>query len=318
MRADGRGPMFRPTGRTAAPWLVVLTAIGVIVVLAAVGYAIVALTGRTAEPAPSTARDTRPSTPTVSERPTDAPQIAPQSEPTPTTPSKRPTTPAPAPAAPAPPAEKPSAKSFIVVIDPGHQGKSDPNPEPIGPGATQTKPGVSSGTQGVVSRVPESVVALQVSLKLRDTLEKRGYTVVMTRTSQDVRLTNSQRATIANKAHANLFIRLHADGGPSADTKGISTLVPARNQWTGPIVAESDKAGRLVQAALIAKTGAENDGVKPRGDITGFNWSSVPTILPELGFMTNPTEDRLLNDPAYQSKLAEGMADGIDAYAKQR
>lgn len=223
--------------------------------------------------------------------------------------------PTPAKPAPAqPPATTKSASSGIVVIDAGHQAHGDSGLEPIGPGASEKKPKVADGTSGTYAPHAESAVNLQVALRLQKALEARGVRVIMVRTTQDVNIANSARAEIANKAHAALFIRLHCDGIGNGSTHGLSTLVPARNRWTAPIVSESTKAGKLVHRAALAATGAADRGVVNRGDLSGFNWSKVPTVLVEMGFMSNAAEDRLLTTPAYQQKLADGMAAGIIDY----
>jgi len=205
-----------------------------------------------------------------------------------------------------------------VVIDQGHQGQGDSSLEPEGPGSSVRKPKVADGAQGVVTRVPESQVNLEIALKLQKALEARGVTVKMVRTTQNVNISNSERAAIANDANAALFIRLHCDGIGNSSTHGFSTLVPASNRWTGPIVAQSRKAAGYVHRAAIAASGASDRGIVSRGDLSGFNWSKVPTILPEMGFLSNPAEDRKLNTPAYQEQLASGMADGIVQYLKSR
>ncbi|HET6352268.1 MAG TPA: N-acetylmuramoyl-L-alanine amidase [Coriobacteriia bacterium] len=203
---------------------------------------------------------------------------------------------------------------LVVVIDPGHQQRSDSKPEPIGPKSHKTKVGVSGGTTGAATKLAEYEVALQISMNLKERLEAAGVKVIMTRTTNDVRLTNSQRAKVANDARADLFVRVHCDGSPEAKDSGISTLYPASNKWTKPIVARSKTAASAVQAHLIESTGAIDRGLSARGDLTGFNYSKVPAILVESGFMSNPVEDRLLASPHYQDKLAEGMAEGILAY----
>ena len=57
-------------------------------------------------------------------------------------------------------------------------------------------------------------------------------------------------------------------------------------------------------------------GVVERDDMTGFNWSKVPVILVEMGFLSNRSEDQMLSTGAYQDKLAKGLADGIEAALK--
>ena len=65
---------------------------------------------------------------------------------------------------------------------------------------------------------------------------------------------------------------------------------------------------------MVEATGAESDGIFRRDSYTGLNWSEVPSILVEMGFMTNEEEDYKLNDPAYQDQLVAGMVEGVCAY----
>lgn len=210
------------------------------------------------------------------------------------------------------------ATGFVVVIDPGHQAHGDDTPEPIGPGSATTKDSVTSGTSGVATGAHESVINLRVGLRLRDALEAAGAKVIMVRTTEGVEIPNSKRAKIANDAHADLFIRLHCDGVDSRTVHGFMTLVPAKNRWTGPIVTASARAGRDIQSAALAATGAYDRGIIPRGDMSGFNWSKVPSVIVEMGLMTNPAEDRLLSSPAYEQKLASGIAKGILDFAGRK
>jgi N-acetylmuramoyl-L-alanine amidase len=170
----------------------------------------------------------------------------------------------------------------------------------------------------VATKKPESKLNLEVAKRLERELKKRGYKVVMIRRRQKVNIANSKRAKKANKRKAALFIRLHADASPRSATRGISTLIPKRNRWTKRIVKKSAKAGKLIQKALVKKTRAKNRGVTRRGDLSGFNWCKVPTVLVEMGFMTNRAEDRKLAKPRYQKKIAVGIANGVDAYLKPK
>ena len=204
---------------------------------------------------------------------------------------------------------------LVVVIDPGHQAKADYGLEPVGPGSTEQKARVSSGTAGVVTGTPESELVLAVALKLRDSLAAHGIEVVMTRTTQDVSISNSQRAQIANEAGADLFIRVHADGNENSAVNGIHVLYPASIAgWTDDVATASKRAATMAQQELIAATGAKDRGIDARDDMTGFNWSDVPVILPEIGFMTNPDEDRLLATSSYQDKIVDALTRAILAY----
>ncbi len=207
--------------------------------------------------------------------------------------------------------------AFVVCIDPGHQEKANNEQEPIGPGSTQKKAKVTGGATGTVTKQHEHDFTLAVSLKLKKALEARGVTVVMTRMTSAVDISNSQRAAIANKAGADLFIRIHADGSTNGDTRGLSTLYPKGNDWVAPISAESYKAGKAVHGALLTTTGAVDRGVVPRSDLSGFNWAKVPSIVVECGFLSNPVEDKLLATAAYQTKLVDGMTRGIMGYLEQ-
>ena len=210
------------------------------------------------------------------------------------------------------------SRGAVVVIDAGHQGQGDSSLEPIGPGSSTKKPKVADGASGVFAPHDESQINLDVALKLQKVLSARGVRVIMVRTSQNVNVSNSQRAAIANKAHAALFIRLHCDGISNSSKHGFSTLIPAKNQWTGPILSASAKAGRIVQRDALAATGAANAGVVHRSDLSGFNWSKVPTVLVEMGFMSNHAEDKALTTSSYQQKLAVGLANGVVDYLKTR
>lgn len=205
-------------------------------------------------------------------------------------------------------------KDKMVVIDPGHQEKADLEKEPVGPGSSTLKPKVTGGATGAKSRTPEYIITLKISQKLRDKLAAQGIRVIMTREQNNVRVSNIERARIANAAQADLFIRIHNDGSTDPDKSGISTLYPAQNQWTAPIYEDSLRAAQIVHKELVEATQRTDGGLVPRSDITGFNWSKVPVILVEAGFLSNPEEDTLLNSASYQDKLAVAMADGIIEY----
>jgi len=208
----------------------------------------------------------------------------------------------------------PRPAGFVVCIDPGHQANANTNLEPVGPGANETKPKVSGGATGVTTRVPEHEIALAVSLKVRDRLERYGVTVVMTRTTANVDISNAQRAQVANNAGAHLFLRIHADSSTNASRNGVSTLYPGGNEWVAPITQPSRTAAGVIQREMLRSTGANDLALAEGADIAGFNWATVPSVLVETGFLSNPAEDKKLSDPAYQDKLADGIARGVLEY----
>ncbi len=210
-------------------------------------------------------------------------------------------------------------KGRIICIDPGHQSHGNYDTEPVAPGSDKMKAKVSSGTAGVKTRIPEYKLNLEVSLKLRDALEKYGATVIMTRTENDVDISNAERAAIANEANADLYFRIHADGSTDKSIKGVSVLIPGKGHITDKyILEESEKAGSCILKGFVEATGAVDRGMPKRNDLSGFNWCKVPMALIEMGFMSNPKEDEKLNTSEYQDKMVTGMADGIIEYFQQK
>jgi N-acetylmuramoyl-L-alanine amidase len=203
----------------------------------------------------------------------------------------------------------------LICLDPGHGtipaiGRQT---EPIGPGSSQLKIKDGGGTPG------EAPVALAIAIRTRALLEQEGYRVAMTRTGRTYAGGNIARARFCNVRHAALMIRIHADGATDSSLNGVKTLVPAlRRGWTDDIYASSVRAARKVQAAVVRQTDARNLGLVQRSDLTGFNWANVPAILVECGFMTNPTERRLLQSAPYQLKIARGLVAGAAAFVPLR
>ncbi len=205
-------------------------------------------------------------------------------------------------------------KKKVIAIDAGHQARGNSSVEPIGPGSSTKKAKVSSGTSGVSTKVPEYKVTLAAAKKLKKELVSRGYKVVMIRTKNDVNISNKERALKANKK-ADICIRLHADGVNDSSVYGASALCPsAKNKYVAKLSGKSKKLSECVLSEMCKEAGAKNRGISLRDDLTGTNWSTIPVTLIEMGFMTNPSEDKKLNSKSYQKKLAKGMAEGVDRY----
>jgi N-acetylmuramoyl-L-alanine amidase len=207
-----------------------------------------------------------------------------------------------------------------VVLDPGHDRYANLALEPIGPGSSTYKIKDGGGTRGVVTGQREASVNLRIALRLRTLLRHQGIRVVMTRTTTCcVSMGNIARARIANRARAALFLRIHADGATDPRTRGTSMLYPAWHVgWTDDIYSRSLRAARIVQRALVHALGWPDRGLVARGDLTGFNWSNRPAILTEVGFLTNPREDRALATFWKVNKAAWGLCTGVVRYLHVR
>ena len=198
-----------------------------------------------------------------------------------------------------------------IGIDPGHQAKADYSREAISPNGGGRKAKVSSGTAGRTTRVAEYVVNLQIGLKLRDALESYGAEVYMTRETNDVNISNQQRAKMMNELGVDMVFRIHLNGSSrSSSINGMCSYV----RKTGVYKKESAEISKLVLKHMSTQTGAKNLGVNYSDGYTGLNWSTVPSMLLELGYMTNPTEDRKLVTSEYQDKLVRGLVNGVCEY----
>ena len=180
-------------------------------------------------------------------------------------------------AAPCP--RRPAQQRRVVVIDPGHDLRANPQTEPIGPGSSTRKIKDGGGTHGVVSGLREADLNLRVALRLRALLERAGVKVVMTRTrTAGTSIGNIARARIANRAGAALFLRIHADGSTDPAARGTHTLYPALRtgldgrRLRGEQACGADRPGGAPLRAL----GFPDRGLQERSDFTGFNWADVP------------------------------------------
>ena len=214
-------------------------------------------------------------------------------------------------------ADNTSSNGHIVGIDPGHQSENiDMSAtETNGPGSSTMKAKASTGTSGSFSGLPEYQLNLNVSLLLRDILEQRGYQVVMTRTDNDTAISNKERAELVASKGAEICVRIHANGDDSSGVSGALTMCPSQqNPYVSSLYDSSNRLSRCIIDSYCAATGFQNRGIIYTDSMTGINWSTIPVTIVEMGFMTNQNDDLKMADSSFQQTMAEGIANGVDAY----
>ncbi len=210
-------------------------------------------------------------------------------------------------------------RNRIIVIDACTQLNGSATLEPNGPDAEVMKAEVTPSITGVVTQKEEYELNLRVALLLRDELIRRGYSVVMIRETNSVNISNMKRALIANKYEAAAFIRIHANSDPDSAANGAMTICQSSDNpypTCAALYAQSHHLSELVLDEFCRQTGIEQLDMKEANDMTGINWSLVPTTIVKMGFLSNPSDDRLMATEYFRQEAAIGIANGLDAYFK--
>lgn len=200
----------------------------------------------------------------------------------------------------------------MIVIDPGHGG---PDPGAVGP-----------------TGLKEKDVALAISLLLADKLQKLGVQVQLTRRT-DQRISLEERLYIINSLKAQLFVSIHCNSYSSPQANGVEIWHSFRGDYGNIYYREAMRIAAIVQEQLVQGTGLRNRGIKYRlventnSPIYGLDYyylhrkARCPGLIVELGFISNPAEEGLLADPAFQEKAAvsimEGLAIALNLMPKQ-
>ena len=211
--------------------------------------------------------------------------------------------------------EEKESKPKTIVIDPGNQINMIAATEPVGPGSTENKVGINTGAIGSAKGTAEYAINLTYALALKQELEQRGYTVTLTRETNDVNLTNKQRAELANATGATAFVRIKMNySANSAMTGVMACTMTADSPYNGSLYSESTELATRILQGLTLWTGAQNHGIYETTGMTAINWSNIPVAVIALGYLSNEEEETKLLDSEYQSKVISGIADGIDLY----
>ena len=194
----------------------------------------------------------------------------------------------------------PSLKNKVIVIDPGHGG-ADP------------------GAQN--SGFKEKDINLDISLRLRKILESKGCIVILTReVDKDFFLPGfvlgrmakraelNKRINMATENNADLFISVHTNSFPQRNTYGMETYYHLKSA-TGKALAE------LIQEQLT-RLQSDNKRKAKAGDYYVINQTKMPSVIVEVGFISNPRERKLLLSNNYRDLIAEAIGTGIDQYFK--
>jgi N-acetylmuramoyl-L-alanine amidase len=226
---------------------------------------------------------------------------------------------------PGPRSPKPLA-GMIVGIDPGHNGRNGTDPAYINRliwNGRESETCDTTGTQ-TAGGYTEARFNFNVARYLRADLRSAGARVVMTRTNNyGVGPCVNRRAQILDRAHADVAIDIHADGGPVWG-RGFTVLEPVADGPNNHVIGSSALFGSDVRLALLRHTGIPvsdyygSNGIQLRDDLAGLNLTTVPKVLIECGNMQNPTDAALLTSPRFQRRLAAALEVAIVTFLTKR
>jgi N-acetylmuramoyl-L-alanine amidase len=214
---------------------------------------------------------------------------------------------------------------MVVGIDPGHNGRNYAYPSYLHRQVWNGRQWEDCDTTGTATNggYPEPLFTFRVAEQLRHYLEADGAKVVMTRT------TNSghgpcidRRAHILNRAHSNVAIDIHADGGPSSG-RGFAILEPVKDKENRHVIASSARFGSMLRQAMLARTSMPtstydgHNGIAHRNDLAGLNLTTEPKVLIECGNMRNSTDAGMLTSSRFQRRLARAMEAAIKRFLTQ-
>ena len=216
------------------------------------------------------------------------------------------------------PAAKPLAGK-IVGIDPGHNGLNGTDPAFINRIIWNGRQWEHCNTTGTSTNggYSEALFNFRVAMFLAAYLRADGARVVLTRhNNHGVGPCVNWRSYVLNRAHADVSIDIHADGGPSWG-RGFTVLEPVVDKYNHLVIGSSLRFGRYVHAAFLARTPLRasnyygHNGYIFRNDLAGLNLTTQPKVLIECGNMRSAADAALLTSPRVQRELARALEAAI-------
>ena len=203
----------------------------------------------------------------------------------------------------------------IVMLDPANQAVVNAEQVEIGPNTDVTKQGASTGNVGTTLGTKESELNLTYANLLKTELESRGYQVLMTRDTDEINLSNKDRALLANDSEATVYVRIQMNFSENSSLTGVmGVCMTPDSEFNSDLYNDSYRlATRLIQGVLD-NTACTNQGIYETDQMTAINWSEKPVALIKLGYLSNEEEESKLIDQDYQKEIVQGLADGLDAY----
>lgn len=200
----------------------------------------------------------------------------------------------------------PDLTGKVIVIDPGHQEVADTTEENCASWLSITKPRCTSGTVGKATGITEYEYTLEFSMVLKSYLEQCGATVYLTRETNDVNMSNQERAQFAVDLNPDLYLRIHADGANDSLESGVRVYVPDHGSYTDTSVNNGNNLGKAVAEAF----GIEFDSTLQTYLYTGLNYANtVRSFQISLGFLTNSDDEAALLNEDNQVLAAHAIAE---------
>ena len=180
-----------------------------------------------------------------------------------------------------------SLAGIRIIIDPGHGGDD--------PGATS------------ITGVHEKVLTLDTSKRLKALLERAGAEVYMTRES-DTSIKGPVRVEVANKINGDALISIHYNSYTNPEINGTEVL------YCPDTTGKNKKLARLVQQELVKHLGSRDRGLRERPDLVLLRETSMPSVMVEVGYISNKDEEKKILNPEYRQQAAQAICNALVKY----